>query len=303
MPKLMCGRTEENKLFDQSTIGLLQKIEAQRESLSMANQRIATHILNSPKDFMHQPLQKLAVHISVSQPTLIRFCRALGYKGVPDFRIALAVSLAGQGASAPGTNGYFEPTLLDKMVVNFDTKMEIAKAAVHLTEADRSLILDSGSTLLAFASLLKNVARKTIFTTSLGAVDLLSAHPVHSVMLPAGTLRFESRSIGGRMVEKTLANMRFDTGYFGADSIDISTGISTYNEEEAHQCAAMLAACARVVVLADSSKFGNTSLHRIGPMSQIHTIVTDEGLPEAVREKITGMDIQLIIASRPTPRA
>ena len=42
-------------------------------------------------------MAEIAERASVSQPTVIRFCRSLGYKGLPEFKLALSASIGHEG--------------------------------------------------------------------------------------------------------------------------------------------------------------------------------------------------------------
>lgn len=243
---------------------------------------------------MRRSIRDIAAAAQVSEPTVLRYSRHFGFKGIPEFRIALAMSLV-ESVSPQKTNLHFvEPGVADKTVVNRDQKLAIGAAALPLLDPDRSIILDSGSTIAIFARQLKNLPGRTILTTGLNVIEALWGAAQHTLMMPGGTLRFESRSLSGRMVETTVQNMRFDTGYFGADSIDLDRGLSTFNEVEAHQSAAMMKACTRVVVLADSSKFKAPALHHICALQSIFAIVTDTGLPQATADALMARGIQLI---------
>jgi DeoR family galactitol utilization operon repressor len=280
---------------------LLSTINAELGTTSNAFKRISTYLLKAPQDFMHKSIQEISVAAQVSEPTVLRYSRHFGYKGIPEFRIALAMSLVARSSTQAPNNHFIEPNVADKAVVNRNAKLAIGKAAVHLLAADRAIILDSGSTTAIFARQLRGAAGRTILTTGLNVIEALWGAEQHTLMLPAGTLRFESKSLSGRMVETTLQNMRFDTGYFGADSIDPEAGLSTFHEEEAHQGAAMMGACSRVVVLADSSKFKSPALHRICAMDRIHTIVTDTGLPVEVANELMARGTHVIRAALETP--
>ncbi|UVC09458.1 DeoR/GlpR transcriptional regulator [Rhizobium sp. TH2] len=253
--------------------------------LNKAFRRIGAYIIASPDRFMHKPLQEIARESNVSEPTVVRFCRHYGFKGVPDFRIALAMSLARQSPVAGSS--FIEPGVSDKAVMNLDQKKAIARFAAALAGTDRSIIVDSGSTTQLFASRLREAPAMVIMTTGLNVVETLRGAPQHTVMLPAGAIRFESNSVSGRLVESTLANMRFDTLYLGADSIDPLLGLSTYNIDEAHQNTAMINVSQRVVVLADSTKFRTPALHRFCEIDRIHTIVTDTGLSDEIAEQLS----------------
>jgi DeoR family galactitol utilization operon repressor len=273
---------------------LMELIRADFPSLSKAFARVAALLIDTPGRFMTWSIHDIAAAAGVSEPTVIRFCRRYGYKGVPDFRIAVAISLAER--EAPPSRQFIEPMVGDKAFVNHDLKLAIARKARPLAESDRSLILDSGSTTQLFAQQLRTAPPLTILTTGLNIVETLWGCDQHTLILPGGVLRFEARSLTGRIVESTLQNMRFDSVYLGADSIDPTLGLSTFNEEEAHQNAAMMGVSQRTIVLVDSSKFRAPRLHRFCEISQIDVIVTDSNVPDAVSSRLTEQRVTVLIA-------
>ena len=46
---------------------------------------------------MHAAVAEIAEKAAVSQPTVIRFCRSLGYKGLPEFKLALSANIGQEG--------------------------------------------------------------------------------------------------------------------------------------------------------------------------------------------------------------
>lgn len=255
---------------------LIQSISLGLGGYNKAFQLVGTYLLASPEAFIREPLQEIARAAGVSEPTVLRFCRQFGFKGLPDFRIALAMSLAREA----GRSAFIDPGVTDKAVVNLGAKRAIARFALSLVGDDRSIIIDSGSTTQLFAENLRAAQGLVIMTTGLNIAEAFRGASQHTVMLPGGTVRFESNSLSGRMVESTLGGMRFDTIYLGADAIDPVLGLSTFNEAEAHQNAAMVAVSQRVIVLADSTKFRAPALHRICEPDRIHAVITDTGLSD-----------------------
>lgn len=255
---------------------LIQSISLGLGGYNKAFQLVGTYLLASPEAFIREPLQEIARAAGVSEPTVLRFCRQFGFKGLPDFRIALAMSLAREA----GRSAFIDPGVSDKAVVNLGAKRAIARFALSLVGDDRSIIIDSGSTTQLFAENLRAAPGLVIMTTGLNIAEAFRGASQHTVMLPGGTVRFESNSLSGRMVESTLGGMRFDTIYLGADAIDPALGLSTFNEAEAHQNAAMVAVSQRVIVLADSTKFRAPALHRICEPDRIHAVITDTGLSD-----------------------
>ncbi|MFW7344031.1 transcriptional regulator HexR [Pollutimonas sp. H1-120] len=72
---------------------MLALIEKRLASLSAAERKVAQLILAQTRDVAKSALGDVARQAQVSEPTVIRFCRSMGYKGWPDFKIKLAASL------------------------------------------------------------------------------------------------------------------------------------------------------------------------------------------------------------------
>jgi DNA-binding MurR/RpiR family transcriptional regulator len=71
----------------------LKFIEENLKKLRKSEIKVANTILNSPNKVIHFSVSELADMSNVSEPTVIRFCRALGFKGFQDFKIYLAQAL------------------------------------------------------------------------------------------------------------------------------------------------------------------------------------------------------------------
>ena len=76
---------------------MLSKISEALANLSGAERKVAECALAEPKWFVHAAVAEIAEHASVSQPTVIRFCRSLGYKGLPEFKLSLSASIGHEG--------------------------------------------------------------------------------------------------------------------------------------------------------------------------------------------------------------
>lgn len=76
---------------------MLDKISQALPSLSNAERKVAECALAEPKWFVHAAVSEIAERAEVSQPTVIRFCRSMGNKGLPEFKLALSAVLGNQG--------------------------------------------------------------------------------------------------------------------------------------------------------------------------------------------------------------
>ncbi|TVP89861.1 MAG: transcriptional regulator HexR [Pseudomonadaceae bacterium] len=79
-------------------MNLLQHIAASRPVLRKSELKVADHVLAQAAQVMHSSMADLAQQVGVSEPTIVRFCRAIGCSGFQDLKLKLAQSLAA-GAS------------------------------------------------------------------------------------------------------------------------------------------------------------------------------------------------------------
>ena len=69
---------------------MLDRIRASLTSLAPAEQRVGKLVLTDPRAFTQLPVSELAYRSHVSKPTVVRFCRSMGYDGLTDFKRKLA---------------------------------------------------------------------------------------------------------------------------------------------------------------------------------------------------------------------
>ena len=72
---------------------MLDRIKACLPALAPAEQRVGKLVLADPRAFATLPVAELADRAHVSKPTVVRFCRSLGYDGLSDFKLKLAGSV------------------------------------------------------------------------------------------------------------------------------------------------------------------------------------------------------------------
>jgi glucokinase len=81
------GRSGDNSLMD--------RIQQLQPELTPAERRVATLVLENPRTVVNEAIAEIARLADVSQPTVIRFCRSLGFLGLADFKLKFASSLTG----------------------------------------------------------------------------------------------------------------------------------------------------------------------------------------------------------------
>jgi RpiR family carbohydrate utilization transcriptional regulator len=74
-------------------MSMLDRIRASLPALPPAEQRVAKLVLHDPRAFASLPVAELSERAHVSKPTVVRFCRSVGYDGLADFKLKLAGSV------------------------------------------------------------------------------------------------------------------------------------------------------------------------------------------------------------------
>ena len=72
---------------------MLERVHAALPALPPAEQRVAKLVLADARSFASLPVSELAERAHVSKPTVVRFCRSVGYDGLADFKLKLAGSV------------------------------------------------------------------------------------------------------------------------------------------------------------------------------------------------------------------
>ncbi len=115
---------------------LCAQIRAAHARLTRTERRVADVVLANPAAALRTATARLAEAAQVSQPQVIRFCRALGFDGVSSFKHALAASLG---------NVTTEPShpLLTRSVqaLAHVDRDRLAQAAQQLAGAPRIVVL------------------------------------------------------------------------------------------------------------------------------------------------------------------
>jgi len=107
-----------------NSFNLLKSIADARPKLRKSEQKVADYVLARPDEVIHMRIVDLASEASVSEPTVVRFCRALNYDGFQDFKLTLAQGLASSASfeqfslNSKDTVSEFKQKIFDSMIGN-----------------------------------------------------------------------------------------------------------------------------------------------------------------------------------------
>jgi DeoR/GlpR family transcriptional regulator of sugar metabolism len=136
-----------------------------------------------------------------------------------------------------------------------------------------------GTTTYQLAMLLNAVDGLTVVTNSLKAAEALYRlqQANGTKVIVTGGERTPSEALVGAVTNATIARLNTDICFMGVHGIDVRRGLTSPNLVEAATNTAFVQAAARLVVLADHSKFNVRSLASIAELGEVDTLITDDG--------------------------
>lgn len=176
---------------------------------------------------------------------------------------------------------------------HWEKKRQIAEAASRLIEDGDTILLDGGSTTYELAKLLVNRPLQVV-TNSLPVANLFASSNSDLVIV-GGYVHGRTGVSLGPYANEMLADLNVgravlsiaglnDNGYYNSNLLLVETE------------RAMMKAADEIMFVADSTKFGRTSLARLGDLSAADTLVVDNEITDEWREKLTNAGVKLIIA-------
>jgi RpiR family carbohydrate utilization transcriptional regulator len=149
------GETWENKLEPaprRSPNSALERVRATRLSLRKSEAKVADLVLADPARILELSLAGLAALTGVSQPTVMRFCVAIGFSGYQEFKLRLAQSLAlGRSATHSAISDRDAlGAVTDKIFEYTLTSLDWARQHLDHVALERAVDILAGAASIAF---------------------------------------------------------------------------------------------------------------------------------------------------------
>jgi len=230
--------------------------------------------------------QDLARMFNISVSTIRRDLDLLASEGLVRRTHGGAVRIRSRTTYEPSTD------LARRTAV--EEKQAIVSEAVKLIEPEQSLLIDTGAVTHDLADAMAALDLPlTVITNDLYVAKALTYRERIKLIVPGGACRFGAFSLLGEPGISFLQDIRCDLLFMSAQAVD-SDCISETMLELVQLKRAMIDAADRTVLLADSSRFSARALYRTASLDRLHTIITDDGLPDEDRDRIVARGLRLI---------
>lgn len=162
-------------------------------------------------------------------------------------------------------------------------KQAIAREAISFVRDGMTVLLDSGTTTLQIAKLLKSRDKVTVITNDIKiAAELMDSQL--EIILLGGRLQNGVGSLYGALTSETLRSLHVDLFFLGTPALHSSLGITATTIEKAALKKDMCEAAEQIILVADSSKFHQKAFSKVCDLEDITTVITDKHLSKKVGE-------------------
>jgi DeoR family transcriptional regulator, fructose operon transcriptional repressor len=189
----------------------------------------------------------------------------------------------------------------ERQPANWAAKRAIASQAADRIGDGETVLLDGGTTTYEVARLLVGRSLQVV-TNSLPVANLFASESRSDLVLLGGYVSPRTGVCLGPYANELLGRLHVTTTVLSAAGV-AEEGLFNAHLLLAETEQAMLRAAGRVMVVADSSKFGRKSLTLVAPLSDIDVVVSDDGLSAEWQARIAAAGPDLVVAVVPPDEA
>lgn len=193
----------------------------------------------------------------------------------------------------------YEPPFSTRATKHQLLKTKIGLRAAELIFDGDSIALDVGTTTLEIIPGLKNHHDLTILTSCLqianAVVSTLSIESDVRLIVAGGIMRPRELSMVGSITEHVYAELHVDKAFLGIGGISLEDGLTEFNMEDARVKQSLIKSAQEVIVVADSSKFEQTTFTSVASLEMIDCIVTDSHAPDQVVRELEKRGVEVVI--------
>ncbi len=189
----------------------------------------------------------------------------------------------------------------DRITLHQREKKAIAKAAAKLIQPGQSILIDAGTTTLAFAQEIADIPDITVITNSFEIVATF--HRVGSkvnALLLGGRVVSDVPGTYGELTLSEIVRFKTDVVVVSPVALHCEYGAANYDLYEAEVARTMLTRASRIIMLADHSKLGGSSRVQYCNCSDVDILVTGKKAATSQIKALEMAGIDQVIISKPT---
>ena len=189
----------------------------------------------------------------------------------------------GAVAAGGGIKPFFSLKVRNKE--NSEEKRNLAYKATQFISEKDFIFIDTGSTAIIFAEVLKEkFSSLTVVTHSIDVFDILCDYADFKVILCGGHYLQEENAFYGILTMEMIDHLCAQKAFICPSAVSLDKGICDYQEDLCVIQKKMIENADKVYFLADSSKFEQKAPLKIDDMKNEYFYVSDENLPKEIKK-------------------
>jgi len=190
----------------------------------------------------------------------------------------------------------FHPEILIGQKRHIEKKIRIAKAAASIIEEGDTVMINSGTTSSLVAKYLLGKRNISIVTNSTLLLSYARINPSIKLTLVGGEFRPAQESLIGPQALRHIEDYHVKYAFVGTDGFSLEKGMTTHLADGAEIIKAMAHQADKIILIADSSKYGKSGFVKILPLDVVDMIICDTDLDDAHVETLrdTGLEVLLV---------
>lgn len=186
--------------------------------------------------------------------------------------------------SIHATNKKIEKTTQEKLSLNNELKLQIAKKIGRIIKDGQNIFLGAGTTI---NTLLPNLLNRNlhIVTNNLEAFNFFIAHE-EDVMLTGGKLHKTTGEFYGEVAIKSFQNLLFDYAIGSTNGI-YNQNVTTANTGEGHIQMEAFKHGKQIIIVADHTKLDESDMYTFITAEKVNYLVTDDEISDQLFKKYT----------------
>jgi DeoR/GlpR family transcriptional regulator of sugar metabolism len=166
-----------------------------------------------------------------------------------------------------------------KSGIMVEIKRRLAKKAVEFICPHDSIFLDHSTTVFELCKEIENIPL-TVMTNSLSVMNCLAGNPQIKLVVLGGNFDIKNHALFGMEAVDFLERHYLDKVFFSCRAVNMLQGLSDSDEQVAALRRMIISRGEKKILIADHSKFGQSSFLSIADLGQIDYCITDEKLNE-----------------------
>jgi DeoR family galactitol utilization operon repressor len=188
----------------------------------------------------------------------------------------------------------FHPKIMERIRSKKELKAAIARAAAQLIEEGDTIIITAGTTTALIPKYLLGKRDIHIVTNNTLLLTYARANPQLRVTLVGGEFLPSEEGVVGPLALKAIEQFHVAKSFIGVDGASVKQGFTANSIESADFVRKMADQADRVIVVADSAKFGTAGFAKILPFEDVNTLVTDSFLHKEFEDKLIEANVNVI---------